>query len=134
VSLNKSFCAWRLFHSTRLGRRAAALCLFVIFFNLLGPISWIAAHPSLVDGAPLCLASASHENRNDTGQQDSTAIIHCPLCALLASSIAAPPSQAPSVAAFAVATHASFGFSEHPTFVRLPAEQHPSPRGPPAFA
>jgi hypothetical protein len=133
VGLSTSFRACRFFRSTWLGRRAASLCLFVIFFNLLGPIFWVSAHEPLHGTETLCLASASHQNTNGTAPQDDATIIHCPLCVLLVGSIAAPPTEAPSVTVFASTSREAFRVFQESPFAPLPFERHPPPRGPPAF-
>jgi hypothetical protein len=134
VTRSKSLRTCRFFRSTRLGRRVASLCLFVIFFNLLGPIFWVSAHQPLADGAPLCLASAEHENTGGHTSHDDAAIIHCPLCVLFVGSIAAPPTEAPSVIVFASASREAFHVFQQSPFAPLPFGRHPPPRGPPAFA
>jgi hypothetical protein len=129
----QSVLGCRFFRSGQLGRRAASLCLFVIFFNLLSPVFWVSAHQRADGDVPLCLVSGTHEDPNGATPHDDAAIIHCPLCALLAGAMVAPPSQPPSVVAFAVEARDEFNVVQQLPFAQLPPERHPTPRGPPAL-
>jgi hypothetical protein len=134
VSEEQRILACRFFRGTALGRRAHWLALFIVLFNLFAPLSWVATHEASAHTA-LCLASAAgtdHERGGPAG--DPATPVHCPLCLVLAGSIAAPPSTSPLLVLSREAIVAPPHLRRDLLAAALPARLHPAPRGPPLFA
>jgi hypothetical protein len=114
-----------------IGRRTAWLCLVVILFNMLAPVSWVAAHQANFDTSTLCHSGAPAPPANGSSHDDTLAA-HCPLCLIFAGAVIAPPGNGsifvPPFPTFTKSPTAE----DYASLSTLPAHWRPSPRGPPS--
>jgi hypothetical protein len=136
VTTQRALRACRFFRAATGGRDTVWLCLLVILFNLLGPVSWVAAHQTEQDGSFICLAAgsgAAHDGSAAGSTTDGHAVVHCPLCLMLGGAVHAPPANAPVLALLTSELPAGFEFARHQPPASRPLHWRPDPRGPPVL-
>ncbi len=112
--------------------RTGWLCLFVILFNLLAPVSWVAAHQTSFDSVTLCHAGPVEQPGNQPSHDDALTP-HCPLCLIFAGAAVVPPGEQPTLMPILPVTPTSLVAMGDTVVSPLPPHWHPNPRGPPSL-